>query len=195
MENINKVIKELESLKGATVKVFGQNTTLAMNHDELTIDSIDLLSNFKSIYDYELNEYNEEQIEELFNMEENYEHVKSDNTYNWNSPLSNHMDFTCYKDNSNDSYIYEVKFHLYGDVRSNYSDVFYLRCDDDYEFYEIIMETQNYFEVEVDDVVYNCTIDSFSENVRVSNYNCDYDFEIYAYDIEELKEEIKKEIA
>ena len=30
MENINKVIKELESLKGATVKVFGQNTALAM---------------------------------------------------------------------------------------------------------------------------------------------------------------------
>ena len=149
-----------------------------------------------SLYnDYELNEYNEEQIEELFNMEENYEHVKSDNTYNWNSPLSNHMDFTCYKDNSNDSYIYEVKFHLYGDVRSNYSDVFYLRCDDDYEFYEIIMETQNHFDVIVDDVLYNCTIDPFSENVRVYNddyYNCD--FELYAYDMEELKEEIKKEV-
>jgi hypothetical protein len=192
MKAIETIRTQLENLKGAKVQIFGQATTLPSDYDQLTIDSLDVLDALSDWYDYDLNDLTSEEIEYLLSDDERYQDALSDNSYNWNSPLSNHINFNCYKDTLNGTYIYEVKFHLYGDVRGNYSDVVYLSCDTEYDFLDTIMNVTAYFTLEVDGDLYNISLDPLSEYVRICNDA--YDFELYASDIEELTEEIRKEV-
>ena len=120
MKNLQEMIKDIKSLRGATVEIFGQKTVLDQEVSEMYIDILDIM---ESLVDYEqeleVEEYDEEteecEVKEVDTIDEYLDFIGevdglrelfSDNSYNWNGRVSNHFDFKVYKDETlGDNYI------------------------------------------------------------------------------------------
>ena len=115
----------------------------------------------------------------------------ADNTYNWNSPISHHINFEIYHNIEEGNYIVRFRVHCgYCDVRVGYSDWCYLEVNSDYDFLEALMECGKWIEVEMDDKQYFISIDVMSDEIRLESYeNEEYD-EIYGDEKEEILEEM-----
>lgn len=115
------------------------------------------------------------------------EEIKADNSYNWSSPISNDFDFKIYENYENNKCYIELSVHRFGDVRGNYTDSAILEFDSDYTFLETLSDYNKYFEVDG----LNCEINIFSDSILVCRLDGTYLKEVCAFDMEELKEEIK----
>lgn len=130
----NSIVKDIKSLRGSEVRVFGQPTILSDSVDKYTIDILDVLNsledyviNLEDYVDYRYNEEIEDEeeycifedmesdnIDGILDVLENYGYIsdvcgyKGDNSYNWSSPISNDFDFKIYK--------------KYDDIKMNYND-------------------------------------------------------------------------
>ena len=117
-----------------------------------------------------------------------YEEVKSDNSYNWGSPLSNDIDFTIYHNITFDEYYVVMRIHRYGDVRCNYTDGFILKYDHEETFYESLYDCNKYWSyTDKDGVIWYCDINIFSDTFYISvensfNYEDDYTCDIETYE-------------
>lgn len=176
---LETVIDDIKQLRGADVYIFGQPQKLKKELDDLEIDVIDVLENFRN-YEIDINE-----IDML-----DYIEIENNNTYNWNSPISNDLNYTIYK-NDDHNYIVECRVHRFGDVRSNYTDYFYLEFNFDSEFSETLIETNIYEYIEIDGVTYDFEIDVLSDTIEVNSIDGAYIGSVCAYDMDELKSEIK----
>ena len=157
MSRLNNIINDLRSLEGQLVGKGGYFEHIYTNENNLNeISIIDLLESLIpyelesfEIYNYE-NEEEDEIIEvtadEFLEMGE-YEEIKSDNSYNWLAPLTNHIDYRIYKSLNYDGIIVELKVHRYGDVRCNYTEEAYLQFNEEYEFYEALSESSKYYKI------------------------------------------------
>src|SRR5699024_2087205 len=112
----NSVIMDIQNLRGAEVKIFGQSTTLENDINEFEIDIIDILEDLKEYevdmiieesledeeYPEEFEEVETEDIGEYLEWLESIGYIadvydyKADNSYNWMAPVSNHFDFKIY---------------------------------------------------------------------------------------------------
>lgn len=201
---IQKIKEDILNLRGANVHIFGQPVTLDSDIEESTIDIVEVLNNLEGyeITDLTVLEYNED-IEEYDEIEaenvESYmdflhengylEELKSDNSYNWGSRVSNDFNMTMYKNTMTDEYIVEFSVHRFGDVRANYTESALLRFDNDYTFYEALTESNKYLTVNG----HNCYIDIFSDGIEVFNDNDDFLGTVYDIeDVNTLIEESKQ---
>ena len=170
---LNNIISELKNLKGTEVRIFGQSCNYPNEVEIDTIDTIDVLENLLSyeisnqfaIYNYLDNE--EDKIlrvsfEEYCEIEE-YEEIKADNTYNWNAPISNDINFRIYQSDNYEGVIVELAVHKYGDVRCNYTDECYLQFDSIEEFYNILLDCNKYFSITKNNIEYNIEINIFGD--------------------------------
>ena len=176
---LNQVIEEIKELRGKDVYIFGQPQTLKNELDLLEIDVIDVLENFKN---YEID------INEIDIME--YTEIEGGNSYNWYSPISNHINYTTYKKDDH-NIIVECRVHRYSDIRSNYTDYFYLNFTYPTEFFEALLESNKLEYIEVGGVEYNIYIDILSDTLEVNLIDGSYIGSVCAYDMDELKSEIK----
>ena len=202
---LNLVMDDLKELRGKTVKVFGQPTELfdTIEENDGIIDILDVLNyikeyEFTSIEEdiYLGDEYIDTNITEFTDVDVfynwldlyEYEEVKRDNSYNWGSPLSNDIDFTIYHNITLDEYYVTMKIHMYGDVRSNYTEEFILKYDHEYDFYESLHDCNKYWSyTDEDGVVWYCDINIFSDSFDISvensfNYGDDYTCDIETYE-------------
>lgn len=215
MYTMNDMIKEMKELRGADVRVFGQPTTLSNECDDFTIDIVDILealSDYElvSLYDYDYDENGEEferdileecnDADDILNELEKWGYIKDtcdykgDNSYNWSSPINHDFDIKQY-DNMLDNGVFIVlKCHRYGDVRGNYTNEVVLKFDSDYEFFELLMDTDKYFTVEVDGVEYGCSVDCTRDWIEVWNDDNNIQLEVCAWDEEELIENIREKL-
>lgn len=204
---LETVIDDVNQLRGANVSIFGQPTTLKHELDELEIDVIIVL---KNLLEYEITDLEHEYYDEVkdeYVIKEfgnafdyldylgeigaiDYNNSKSDNTFNWNSPISNDINFTIYE-KMDGYYIIECRVHRYGDVRSNYTDTFLLEFNYDSEFLETLLEANLYKYIEIDGITYDFTIDIFSDTIEVNSLDGAYIGSICACDMDELEAEIK----
>lgn len=210
MTTIKNLINEMEALKGANVRIFGQPTKLSVEINETDIDIIEVL---KSLEEYEINtseflyfdedrgddinilDTNDDVIESLFEYGyiESDTYDKGDNSYNWMSPVNHDFNFYTFK--ATDGGIYVLfKVHMYGDVRGNYTDDVLLYFNDEYIFYETLSENNKYIAVEIDGDIYDIYINIFSDSFEIYTYDGEYLFTVCGCDIEEITEEIKKEL-
>ena len=147
----------------------------------------------KEMYDSEEEEYFEYDMEEYFEkgLDEGWLVENGcDNTYNWNSPISHHINFEIYHNIEEGNYLIRFRVHRYGDVRCNYSDWVYLECNSDYDFLEALMECGKWIEVEMDGKTYCISIEVTSDEIRLESYdNEEYD-EIYGDDKDTILEEM-----
>ena len=200
------VMEDLKELRGKEVKVFGQPTKLfdtIEEHDGI-IDILDVLNHIK---EYEFTSIEEDVYDEDgYYLDTNtteftdvdvfydwldqyeYEEVKSDNSYNWGSPLSNDINFTIYHNITLDEYYVTMSIHRYGDVRCNYTDEFILKYDNEEDFYDSLYDCNKYWSyTDEDGVVWSCDIDIFRDTFYISvensfNYGDDYTCDIETYE-------------
>lgn len=157
-----------------------------VKENELTISIFDVLDSLeafeiieKEIYNSDEEEYEEMDIEEYFEkgLDEGWlTECCCDNSYNWNSPISHHINFEIYHNLEEGSYIVRFRVHRYGDVRCNYTDWVYLDFSWEEEFLEVLMENGKWIEVEMDGKTYCISIEIISDEIRLESYeNEEYD--------------------
>lgn len=140
------------------------------------LDNLDVYEvNEMEIYDYEKDEYTTVDIAEYWDKgtdDGTIIEINADNTYNWNSPISHHINFEIYRDMNYDDYLVRFRVHCgYTDVRVGYSDWIYLKFNYEEEFLESLMECGKYIEVKMDGKNYCLSIDVLSDEIRVEEYD------------------------
>ena len=172
-----------------------------IKENELSISIFDVLDSLeafeiikKEMYDSEEEEYFEYDMEEYFEkgLDEGWlvENC-ADNTYNWNSPISHHINFEIYHNIEEGNYIVRFRVHCgYCDVRVGYSDWVYLECNSDYDFLEALMECGKWIEVEMDGKQYCISIEVISDEIRLESYENEEYEEIFGDEKDEILEEM-----
>lgn len=159
--------------------------TYNIKENELTVDIMDILNTLEpyevvngviwdkeeeSDYEYYIDDYLEIGIEKGW-----IEEVTADNTYNWNAPLSNHIDFITYYDNHEDEYIVTFRIHCgRGDARVGYSEWMYLKFNYEEEFLELFLECSKSVEVELNDEIYYVEVNALSDEINLFKYENGY---------------------
>lgn len=129
--------------------------------------------------------------------EENMKQLDHDNSYNWSAPLSNHIDFIEYLNTRTSEKFIELKVHLYGDVRCNYTDSVWFACGIR-RMMEELMDTMKICTYEIDGQEYDVRIIPTSDVADIYDEDgdhvgevcpCDLDCENPASVIEEIIKE------
>lgn len=197
---LNNIIVDLKNLEGKLVgkdsyfeKIYTNKAPMDM------ISTIDVLENLVPYeidnfigYDFEKEEDMEIDFDEYLELYE-YEEIKSDNTYNWLAPLTNHINYRIYESKAMDDIIVELSVHRYGDVRCNYTEDCYLKFQNDYEFYEALGEANKGLLINKDNKQYNIYIDIFSDcpEIEICDIDNEYEYEsVYGGKAYELFEEL-----
>lgn len=161
-----------------------------IKENELSISIFDVLDSLeafeiteKDIYNSDEEEYEEMDIEEYFEkgLDEGWlTECCADNSFNWNSPISHHINFEIYHNIDEGNYIVRFRVHCgYCDVRVGYTDWVYLECNSDYDFLEALMECGKWIKVEMDGKTYYVTIEVLSDEIRLESYENEEYEEIY----------------
>lgn len=203
---LNNMINDLRNLEGKLVGKGGYFEHIYTNEASLNeISIIDLLENLKSyeISTFEIYNYNEEEEDIIIEVNadeylemEGYTEINANNSYNWLAPLTNHIDYRIYESLNYDGIIVELKVHRYGDVRCNYTEECYLAFKNEYEFYEVLAETNKYFTIKDNDndIDYDIGIDIFNESPTIEIFT-EYEQEyIEGYEAIELMDSLIENI-
>ena len=172
-----------------------------IKENELSISIFDVLDSLeafeiieKDIYNSDEEEYEEMDIEEYFEkgLDEGWlTECCADNSFNWNSPISHHINFEIYHNIEEGNYIVRFRVHCgYCDVRVGYTDWVYLECNSDYDFLEALMECGKWIDVEMDGKQYYVTIEVLSDEIRLESYENEEYEEIYGDDRDTILEEM-----
>lgn len=179
---IREIIKEVQAIREVQKKE-GILSAYAEDEKNLIVDVIpfleslekyEIVSEMIELYNYDTDEYTDIEGSELFEeLEDSGEIVKEnhDNTYNWNSPISNDLDFIKYKNVGTDEIYIKMMVHLGGDPRGNYTDYILLKFNAEWEYMDAFYEnvynfnygnkTVSFENVEYKGNVYNIVIDAF----------------------------------
>lgn len=221
MNVTQNIIKDIEDLRGATVRIFGHPTILPDAVGEFEIDVIDILKALSG-YEIDLSEYvtydeDDNEISLFDTICDNYcdseigadliidelenagylttYNRKCDNSYNWCAPISNNFAFEIYKDLGGDGVYVRFMVHRFGDVRCNYTDAAIYHFDNDYEFLQILSECSKEVDADVDGKTYHITIDVLQDGFEVFNNNYEYVCSIYGVsNTTEAMKEIKEKL-
>ena len=215
MYTIKNMIQEMEALKGADVRIFGQPVTLPEDTDKTTIDIIDILKNLEEyelteFYDYRYNNETEEDeeiniLKDCENSDDvisalvdygyinDYCDYKGDNSYNWSGNVSHDFDIKIYNNALDGGAFVEFQVHRFGDVRGNYTESVILQFDNEYTFWECIRECDRYECIKVDGKSYDYTVSVLSDTYEVTDEEGNYICEAYGEE-EDIIEAIKKAI-
>ena len=195
---LNNIITDLKNLEGKLVGKGSYFEHVYTNEASIdAISTIDVLENLKPYemdnfigYDFEKEEEMEIDFEEYLELYE-YEEIKSDNSYNWSAPLTNHINYRIYESKVMDDIIVELSVHRYGDVRCNYTEDCYLKFDNDYIFLETLGEANKMLTTIKDGKQYNIYIDIFRDNpdIEICDKKNEYEY-IFGYEAYELFEEL-----
>lgn len=161
------------------------------NEIDYVIDTRKLLEYLKP-YEVEIpKEY--KGVQEYLGSIENKEYISGNNTYNYNGSIMHDLNVETWKING---YYYKViMVHRGGDIRTNYTDYFMLRFDDEDDFYYVVDEICREdltVEKEYNGKYYSIELDIFGEYKRVYSWKDDEIFDIYAYDDTSFHEEIDR---
>lgn len=195
---IQSIREDIKSLRGADVRIFGQPTTLSEEVAEGLIDILEVLDQVEenevelktSVYNEETEEDEEEEFESVEEFVEhmvdsgNWKELKSDNSYNWSSPVSNDFAFHMFKCLETGDFYVQFMVHRFGDVRGNYTDWALLKYDYEEGFLYDIMECNT--SVDVED--YRVEVDIFSDGYEVYK---DDEYVKTIYDIEDFRKEVE----
>ena len=216
---IREIIKEVQAIREVQKKE-GILAAYAEDEKNLIVDVVPFLESLEKyeivgemieLYNYDTDEYTDIEGSELFEeLEESGEIVEENhnNSYNWNSPISNDLDFIEYKNVGTGEIYIKMMVHLGGDPRGNYTDYILLKFDGEWEYLEAFYENSYnsyevgnksvYFEnVECKGKLYNITVDSYWHDDLKRYYitdekgeEVDTGEEYFDYEYDDMKEEI-----
>ena len=209
MTLLEKALNTIKNLRGQEVKVFGQPYRIDSNieYSDLSIDVLEVFERFDyfevtsiDYYNPDTDEYEEIEFnssdEFISHMEDLYgiEEISGDNSYNWGSPVSNDFYYHIYYNEELNEYYYVVAIHKYGDVRGNYTNEFVLRFSNDFEFLELLEESNKYYTLkdkEGNDIYFDLRVTSegltYEDEYKYQGLNL-FDYE----NIDDLQKDILK---
>ena len=184
MSRLKVVIEQIENARKGENRPWIYDKYGQVNDDALTCDVLPLLNN---LFEYEIEMSNSE-IQKY--LESDY--YSAENTYNWNSNISNDLDWKIYK-RSGMSNIAIIMVHLYGDIRGGYSDYFVISLGDYESFiefcsYELFDYTVGYKQL---NDKYIADFDMFSESIEVFDNDGNEIGTFYEIETKELLKEIE----
>ena len=178
MLKLDAVIKDIKEVnKECHAWIYEPNGTI--KDDVICGNVLDLLYELK---DYEINT-TEKSIDWIV------EHATNRwNTYNWNANIDHNIDVAEMEING---YTYmAIMVHRYGDVRTNYTDRFLVRFDDETEWFEL--ESRMQYKT-IADGKYCCDIDIMEECYNVWDWDNNTSLgEFYEIEVEDLLNEIEE---
>jgi hypothetical protein len=195
MSKLNEIIKELKEIRGKKVYFWGKyHTGPTFEEENGLVDSVDIAETLMEI-EVDSDELADEIIEAWENDSDELEEFRAENTYNSYGNITNDMHYTHVRYKGLD-YIM-VQFHLYGDIRGNYTDFAVLSIDDEMDFYDLMLETNINITITVNNVDYEVQYSAMSEGYEVFLNNGQhletfYDWECLKDDIKELNESEEK---
>lgn len=182
MTRLENVIEQVKASRT------GKNHAWIFNDEGKISDKVvcgEVLDLLEELKEYEIN-VSDKWIENFLNNP----NVKGDNTYNVNANISNHININ-YIINTDGTEIMVIMVHLFGDIRTHYTEYFVVKFDDDYTFYELESLTQY---IEINDR-FTADVSLLSETYNVYDKVNGYDIgEFYEIEKEELLKEIEKAI-
>ena len=209
MTNLQEMIKDIKSLRGATVEVFGQKTVLDKEVSEMYIDILDIMESLVEYeQDLEVEEYDEEteeyEVKEVDTIDKyldfigeayGLKEVAANNSYNWNGRVSNHFAFKVYEDETLGDIYIVFKVHRYGDVRCNYTKECLLTFNSYEDFLDTITESNKFVTIKVDGKEYDLYVNALSDGYKVYDTETgEYVGYTYETDKEDIIEEIREMI-
>lgn len=207
MEKLKEITNEILDLRGKTVSIFGQSCTLDSEVSPYLIDVVEVLKAFEEyeVSDFTVTSYDEENEETEVELEDidsyldylkelGLKEVNCGNSYNWNSHISNDINFDIYS--YNDEHYVVLKVHKYGDIRTNYTDEVLLKFDNDYGFWGVLSECYKLENITVDGKEYSLYIDPISDGMEVGYEGEDIgSINGSFFDAKEIAEDIKSLLA
>lgn len=186
--NSKSVIEQIKSCRKGENRpwIFDENGNI--KDDVICCDAVDVIN---ILADYEVNKTEDE----LYTMFDSDTEKGWFNTYNDNANISNDIDYKTYI--INDNYYVLAKFHLFGDVRGNYSDYILWKFDNEDSFiYTLLDDCNGEFSKVVKDngVEYWISMIPLCEIYDVYNSTNEIDYsEHYEIEVSELLESLKNE--
>ena len=179
---LENVIEQVKNARTNVCKPWIFNDDGTINDNVITGEILELLEEMK---DYEVN-VSDEYIANFLKID--WHKRRNGNTYNVSANISNDIDYTALE--TEDYCIFLVKVHLYGDIRSGYSDYFVLKMED----FESFFELENWIQSKIINDRYSADIDLLSETYSVYDYekqeNVGY---FYALEVEDLLNQINED--
>jgi hypothetical protein len=167
MTRLEAILKDIESLEGKEVTIFGQPTKLVINDERRFFPRVkDLLKNLE---DYQVSETLSDKIINAFESDDDktIDLIEGFNSYNWESNIDHDIQFYHVKRNEKDFIMLSV--HRYGDVRGNYTGYAVLAMTVD-EFYEVAFESLwVYDSIDIDGVTYSLSVYGFNDSIEVES--------------------------
>jgi len=191
MTKLEAILKDVESLEGKEVTIFGQPVTLDNYQDKgFTPRVKDFIT---ALMDYEVNTLTSDKIINLHNHDDNFKCLRVDNSYNWSGSIDHNFSYYHYQYKDSDFIIFSV--HRYGDVRVNYTEEAVLKMTLN-EFYEVMAESLNVYDsIDIDGITYHLTIRPDYEAIEVESQGGE-SFEIYSCaDQDDIIQAIKDHLA
>ena len=166
IENVKKQLEGINDVKENTLRIDIMNVLDALDPYEVTNATI-WDKEEKIDYEYYINDYLEIGLDEGWIKES-----IANNTYNWNAPLTNDINFETYYDKPEDEYIVRFRIHCgYGDIRTGYSEWMYLKFNYEEEFLEVLLECSKTIEIKLDNEIYYIDVNPLADDVSLLDVN------------------------
>lgn len=209
-ETVDEVIREIEFGREQTqlfdMGLGGEQYRKYNSPDELEADTLDFLRALKP-YEVRLQPYfmtdDDYRNENYFDIEEYVERIfigaKSDggdNTYNYNYPVSNDIQFYFFTfPGIEERYVYAMRIHLHGDVRGMYSPYMIFSLSSE-EFFDAVNEASRIVEFKCRGVKGKITVSPMDEEVRVEYEDAEWklDFQTSAESVKQVVEMVEEEL-
>lgn len=185
IEDMKKLLKGVNDVKENTLTIDIMDILDVLDPYEVT-DATIWDKEEEIDYEYYIDDYLEMGLEEGW-IEEGI----ANNTYNWNAPLINNINFETYYDKPEDEYIVRFRIHCgYGDIRSGYSEWMYLKFNYEEEFLELLLECLKTIEIKLDDEIYYIDVNPLNDDVTLLDKNYDEINGAAKYDLLDKMEEL-----
>ena len=185
IEDMKKVLEGVNDVRENTLRVDIMNILDALEPYEVTDRTI--WDKEEEIdYEYYIDDYLVTGLGEGW-----IEQSIANNTYNWNAPLTNDINFETYYDKPEDEYIVRFRIHCgYGDIRSGYSKWMYLSFSYEEEFLELLLGCSKTIEIKLDDEVYYIDVNILDDEVILLDKNYEEITGDKKYDLLDKMEEL-----
>jgi hypothetical protein len=181
MTRLEAILKDIESLEGKEVTIFGQPRKLRSDEERSFMPRVKTLLN--DLMKYETNGVTSDDVVKFYDEDNDcLEVVKDYNSYNFNAKIDHHLQYYHVKAYGDDFIILSV--HRYGDVRGNYTNKAVLKMTVG-QFYEVASETLSVYDsIDIDGVSYNISLNFFNDDIEVESSK-GYSFNVYPDGLEE----------
>jgi hypothetical protein len=168
MTRLEAILKDIESLEGKEVTIFGQPSKLRSDQERSFMPRVKTLLN--DLMKYETNGVTSDDVVKFYEEDNDcLEVLQSFNSYNWGANIDHDIQYHHVKAYGDDFIILSV--HRYGDARCNYTEEAVLKMTLD-EFYDLAYESLTVYDsIYIDGVTYDLNINGLNEGIRVTAFN------------------------